>query len=499
MVIDATSRQPLEGVHLRLYAIVGPGTTADAYGAESGAGGWFSFSSVPPRAYALQARRNGFVYLPGDRRVTLKAGDAVSDLTVEITQAAVITGRVVDNDGDPVENAIVRAVPVGGNSPISVVIDRMFSSTDDRGEFRISGAPGKFYITATKQRWQNAVREIRSDGSEIPVYRETWYPSADSQAAGTVVSAVAGKELSGIDIRLLRNHRLAISGVVTGIPAGSDHVQVSAHTEYRMVPATPDAEGKFSFAGLPPDHYRLTARYEAGGLLLSSREVEVSLEGADENDVNLALAGPEEISGNVEIEGASPDSGTMQSLTVSLHPVSPSYYVPAMEARPERNAHFSISPVYPGRFRVQAAPLPENAFVKSVRLNGTAAAETVIDLSNGVAGSEIKVTIGLNGGQIEGTVSSTTGKSACCAMVVFAASAESVNDNMKAVPAGEKYRFTGLRPGKYRFIVADPAKPYGTQTARELFATAPEIEVHEGDRIVRDVTFKPLERTGVAP
>ena len=84
-------------------------------------------------------------------------------------------------------------------------------------------------------------------------------------------------------------------------------------------------------------------------------------------------------------------------------------------------------------------------------------------------------------------------------MVVFAAGADTVDDHMKAIPAGENYRFTGPRPGKYRLIVADPAKPYGTQTARELFATAPEIEVHEGDRIVRDVTFKPLGSSGVTP
>jgi len=76
-------------------------------------------------------------------------------------------------------------------------------------------------------------------------------------------------------------------------------------------------------------------------------------------------------------------------------------------------------------------------------------------------------------------------------MVVLAEKAEYVNDHMKAVKAGEKYRFTGLRPGKYRLIVSGPAQEFGTQTAETLFSKAPEIEVHEGDRITRDVTFKP--------
>ena len=39
----------------------------------------------------------------------------------------------------------------------------------------------------------------------------------------------------------------------------------------------------------------------------------------------------------------------------------------------------------------------------------------------------------------------------------------------------------------------------GTDAFKALFAKAPEIEVHEGDRIVRDVTFKPLGSSGVTP
>jgi hypothetical protein len=62
---------------------------------------------------------------------------------------------------------------------------------------------------------------------------------------------------------------------------------------------------------------------------------------------------------------------------------------------------------------------------------------------------------------------------------------------MKPVRGGAKFRFTGLHPGRYRLIVSGPERPYGTQTAEELFSEAPEIELHEGDRVTRDVTLKP--------
>jgi len=62
---------------------------------------------------------------------------------------------------------------------------------------------------------------------------------------------------------------------------------------------------------------------------------------------------------------------------------------------------------------------------------------------------------------------------------------------MKSVAGGKTYRFTGLRPGKYRLIVSGPSRAYGTQTAEELFDQSLEIELHEGDHVKRDVTFKP--------
>ncbi len=50
----------------------------------------------------------------------------------------------------------------------------------------------------------------------------------------------------------------------------------------------------------------------------------------------------------------------------------------------DRDGKFSIAPVYPGKFRVHVEPLPENAFIKTVSLDGAAVADTVVDLSRGV-------------------------------------------------------------------------------------------------------------------
>jgi hypothetical protein len=81
------------------------------------------------------------------------------------------------------------------------------------------------------------------------------------------------------------------------------------------------------------------------------------------------------------------------------------------------------------------------------------------------------------------------------AFVFLAATADEIGDhNLKIVAAGAKFSFTALRPGKYRIIALD-----GTQLSddiaglRALFATAPEIEVREGDRIEKDAKLMVLE------
>jgi hypothetical protein len=507
IAIDAITRQPLRGVHITLTALRTFGDPIETYGATSGDDGRFSIPNLEPAIYSFSARRAGFFYLqddkrePRDRRMTLKAGDAIADHTVEMTPVAVITGHVMDDDGDPVENAYVRADPVGGNTPISFVVDRMYSSTDDRGEFRIVGAPGKFYLSATKAGAQIALREIRSDGTEIPVYAQTWHPASESHAKAVAVEAVAGRETAGIDIRLVRKRSFTISGVVTGIPDGAGRVEVFASTRsHGMPPASTDANGRFAFSGLAPDHYRVTARTVAAGQQLISRTVEVPLENTDDTSLSLRLDPGGELAGNLEIKGTPTIPALAQKWTVKLEALTPLHDIATNGGEVDRTGQFSIAPVYPGKFRVHVEPMPENAFVKTVLVDGDAAAGTVIDLSRGIEGSKMKITIGLNGGQVEGTVSSDTGKPTCCILIALVATLDDIGrDTMKSVAAGDKYRFAGLRPGKYRFIVSNSTQAFGTQTAEELFPVAPEIEIHEGDRITRDVKIVAADKTHERP
>jgi hypothetical protein len=493
VVVKAATSEPLAGVHVTVYLIAKFPDPNQPYGVTSGPGGRFSIPNLPAGAYQLLPRRNGFVFLEDENGevsavgLTLKPGDAITDRVVQMTPEAIISGRVVDEYGDPVERASVRAMATGRDSSMSAVLQRMTALTDERGVFRITGAPGKFRIAATTQARMGA-HEVRTDGSEFPVYAETWFPASESQNRAAVVEAIAGRETAGIEIRLVRKRSLTISGMVTGTPEGSARAEVFVHTKFFGLPqTTPGADGRFTLSGLPAGLYNVWAHYQSDGLELNSAPIDVPLETANETGLSLKLSPGEELSGTLEFEG----QPVNQNAHLRLETLSAFNWVPMKGGEVDREGKFTVSPAFPGKYRVRVEPLPENAFVKSVSADGAAAAGGVLDLSSGVRVSKIKITVGLNGASVEGTVSSESGKADCCAMIVLADTVDNVNDHMKAVRGGEKFRFTGLHPGRYRLIVSGPERPYGTQAAEELFSQSPEIELHEGDRVTRDVNFKP--------
>lgn len=498
-VVNAATKAPLAGVHVAVSLIAKFPEPNQPYGVTSGPDGRFSIPNLPPGSYQLLPRRNGFVFVQdGNREVsavvfTLKPGDAVMDRVVQMTPEAIVSGRVVDEYGEPVEFASVRASLVGGDSSRSAVLQTMTALTDERGIFRISGAPGKFRISAATRDRMGA-HEVRTDGSELPLYAETWFPSSESQDRGAVVEAIAGRETAGIDIRLVRKRSLTINGIVTGTPDGAARAQVFVHTKFFGLPlTTPDTAGRFTLSGLPAGLYNLQAHYQSGGVELNSAPIDVPIETAGETGLNLKLSPGEELTGTLEFEG----QPVNQNEHVRLELRSSFNWIAIKGGEVDRDGKFNFASAFPGKYRVGVEPLPENSFVKSISVDGVAVPDNVIDLSRGVNGSKIKVTVGLNSASVEGTVSSESGKAArngqgeCCAMVVLADKIENVNDHMKSVRAGERFRFTGLHPGRYRLIVSGPERPYGTQAAEDLFSQAPEIELHEGDRVTRDVTFKP--------
>jgi len=515
-VVNAITREPLSGVHIRLVALSYNGESS-AYGAMSDRAGHFSIATIRPGAYIPMPARSGFLFVPAKPAetalpgITVKPGEHRTGWVVEMVPRAVLSGRVLDENGDPVQDIQVQAVAVGADSGPQMMVQVANLGTDDRGEFRIVGAPGKFYLQANPARWgMDQPPEIRAGGSSEPVYGSTFYPSSLFKDRASVVEAIAGKETGGLDIRLHRQHGMAITGTVSGIPEnGGALVFVQFGESAQRISggrtANTGADGKFSFAGVQPGFYHLYAIYMSGKTQMATRTVELQIQNSDSPTVDLALTPGIELAGTLVMEG-DPPGRPQEKRGVRLEPAGQGggFGMRRSGGEVDRDGAFHIENVAPAKFRVRVEPLPENAYVKTVDVDGAAQADGTVDFS-AVRPSRIKVTVSRNGAQISGTVLDEKGERLLTPMAMVLLVQDPKDLQMepanRVMPDG-KYTLHGVRPGKYRLFAVDFIRMVGDdtmETLRKLAERGEEIEIKEGDRIGKDLRVLPKEDPNAKP
>ena len=73
--------------------------------ADSDAVGQFQFTALPPGNYRLSASHSGFLDHRARHPITLGQNDHLTDAEIRLPPQGVITGHVLDEDGDPVGGA----------------------------------------------------------------------------------------------------------------------------------------------------------------------------------------------------------------------------------------------------------------------------------------------------------------------------------------------------------------------------------------------------------
>jgi len=124
------------------------------YRTATDASGVFRLEGVEPGQYFVELSRAGyFAPKKGAKEwtVTVEAGKEASGAVYKMQATGVITGRVVDAEGDPLASAGVRAIRKGKSTAVTqpVVGDSVRSAgvTNDLGEYRIAELePGQYQI-----------------------------------------------------------------------------------------------------------------------------------------------------------------------------------------------------------------------------------------------------------------------------------------------------------------------------------------------------------------
>ena len=194
--------------------------------------GRFEFKKLPAARYNLNASKGSYVSLDfGQRRpfergrpVDLGNGQVLEQVDFTLPRGCVITGRVVDDLGDPVADVGITAMRQqyveGRRKPVPFGRNAM---TNDAGIFRLYGLPpGDYYVGTMFSPAQGGGGPMGADNEEGFVYAPTYYPGTPSLGDAARVSVKVGQERGGIDFTLVSSRTASVSGFAfnsRGLPA----------------------------------------------------------------------------------------------------------------------------------------------------------------------------------------------------------------------------------------------------------------------------------------
>jgi hypothetical protein len=194
-VVERGTGEPVAGVHVQLQSIKRLSEITDA-------AGHFRFPAVPAMNCLLSALRAGF--LSRGQAVTIRPTDISISLKLEMTRQAVITGKIVDQDGWALAGSAVSAAyytTVNGERHLR---SGGRTETNDLGEYRLAGLrPGKYLIQVNPgsfARWWDER------------YVTFWYPNKPSPAEARAIELQAGQTVTGIDFRLEPRQGVEVTG-----------------------------------------------------------------------------------------------------------------------------------------------------------------------------------------------------------------------------------------------------------------------------------------------
>jgi len=496
--------------------------------------GTFAFTGLRAGRYLLTAAKEGYVTMasgvmrPGQAPVRVAVADGeVQRLTLRLPRGAVMTGTILDLDGQPAEGIAVSALVrryVGSQGERRYFGAGTTSPSDDRGVYRIYGLPeGEYVVSAQPQNRQRGFlgSEVRTMSRGVVsdkgvILSEVFHPGAPDIARATRVAMRAGEERSGIDVQLHYVPIATISGTVSGRP-GWDHValtmartdEVPGFEPVRSAHAATD--GRFTLNGVPPGRYRIVASSRAASPpgspvtmapgTLGAASLEITVDGEDIANLALSLEPGLVISGRLVFEGTRP-APALPSMRAPMPVVLNFANAGLAPSLNIEGSTFKADGIVPGPYRtfaaMQGVRTPIGAWwLKSLVANGRDLLDAPLDLRQSV--DDAVATFADAASDLSGTVKDAQGNAALDAfIVVFSTDRTTWFFNSRRVvgvryDAQGRYSIRNLPPGEYRIAAAADLEQGGwfdPAVLERLLASAAAIAITGAEKKIHDLVIR---------
>lgn len=419
-VVDGVTGRPIANASVYLYGVpvfdvtpnpgggggIMPAWAGPSCSTRSDSEGRFTCNNLDPWPYEITVRKDGASGAFGQRTpedagrvLTPTADQRMQNVRVPLWRDAIVSGRVLDPQGEPLINMTVVAIPTVALTTPSSNSERQLrrdTSTDDRGAYTLPVAPGEYVLAAMPGAANGPRTEI---GGRPAIYPTSFL--GDTSEAGLAQRLVLAAGTAYDDVNIIV--RPVVSHRLTGLASGPAPVAGATVELVRDVPGdsalsreTPparvDESGRFSLPDVPSGQYRLRILRAPqlptgshGNPPLEALPTESTLwanvpvvVGDDDLTVDVALDRGVRISGRVVFEGGEgPRPADIARATFTLTPLSGQW----MDARGLLLSRetFATIELVPGSYLLNAPYLPE-FYVTSVTRGGRSILNEPIDV-----------------------------------------------------------------------------------------------------------------------
>ena len=474
VVRDAATGAPVAdaGVSLRLRNSSSVASRADALGQ-------YTLGDLPPGTYLVEASaplENGQTLTPQrEKTVTLEPGQQRTAIDFRLPSAAIISGRVLDENekptpGEPVvlvekryDHGALRYQLAGGRA-----------QTDEAGVYRLTGVPaGEVFLVETQAHPATAPGDSPAS---------TFYPNAlSAESAGEIVLS-PGETRNGVDIHRVKAPAYCVDGVVEDAPVStlaldffdtlvgnSSHaVQHNPAGHTKMKP-----DGTFHVCGLHSGQYAFTAEAAvAQNPFFSAGTLEVA--NGNIRDFKLLPAVMSPVVAEFVLDGDPPPNAPGPSGAVTLQGQRLGIQFSFGFGGAGSRSRVAMLP--PDDYTVDLRAISGGWYAKSVTCGGQSVLHGVAPFGGTTSCGALRFVFAHDGGSLTARVADKDGNlipDACVAIIPESAATEAEMSAMMTFgqtgPNGV-YSASALPPGKYRVLATNETIDLAANRVDKLWA-----------------------------
>jgi protocatechuate 3,4-dioxygenase beta subunit len=489
------------------------------YTAISSPDGSFHIEGIVPGRYRLFVERTGFLEVDKHRNqsdgrvLTLTAGQELKDLRIRLQAAAVVRGRVTDEDGEPMPNAQVAVLRQTFTSGHSHWEQAGAERTNDLGEYRVAGLPaGNYYVSVApppdfKSLIEGAGAAAMADANsasapEKPAstsYQTTYYPGTADRSQAAPIQVHAGDEFP-VNFSLTPSPSLSIRGSVVNLPASTSAVIMLQSHDFNLVlnGAEMHKDGSFVIRNVAPGAYTILATVENSTVPMMARQ-SLQVVGNSVDGLRLAPQPGGWIHGRLRLESKGnighfdpsqlfltlhPADGDEETLNMFLAGAAFNSLIHVSD-----NGNFEWKGVPPGNYYVELAGdsgANTDWYLKSVNAGGRDS-DSSISVSGGAVALDLVASS--NGALVDGVVTDQKGQPVTNAVIVAVPEARLRGrvDRYRKTVSDQSGHFTlhGISPGNYTLLAwesVDGDAYYNPDFLKTYEAQGSAVRLADGER-----------------